>query len=352
MNNQQHKNDTQKEGHAAQNIIKPILNQDTIMATADDAIQSKLSAVRKGYYQDPFVSYLSLADSSTSNVGMKQLNDNHDDNNQFGTIGSDRLLLRNKMNRKMGFKHGQRQQDHHQPLIRRGTFARTCIIDYALSTFLSLCYEQNKTKENDDDDKLDDDKDIQIVMLGSGRDTTYLRAKSGLLHGNDKAKVALQDGVMDNVRWYEIDHEKIIKTKHDILATCPLLDFECEECHHDQESDTNNTTSTSFALSPKTIHTSIPRVRYRDRYKVINKPKISTQSQPQLTQPKYHLVGFDLCNPFTDLLEILKKYHSFKLDVPTLFIMECVQMYLPGEVYICIHVHIYIYIYIFSLRSF
>ena len=328
-------------------------SKDSIISTANDAIQSKLSAVNKGYYLDPFVQYLAFDGASTGITTENQqkqqrsssLSLNYTNDNDFSNIGSNSLVLKDRMRRRMGgigMHHRQRERDHHQPLIRRGTFARTCVIDYAISAFLSLCQE-HILEDNDDEND-----DIQIVCLGSGRDTTYLRAKSGMIHGNEDAMTALEDGIMENVQWYEVDHERVIQEKKELLTLCPLLDFEFETFHYEQTDEsigdstaigtdstaigTDTTTphaSTSFAIRPNKIHTSIPRRKKGNKFE----PMFQQQEDLKPTQPQqYHLVSFDLCDPFTNLLKVLTKFHSFKLDVPTLFVMECVQMYIPGKV--------------------
>jgi len=47
-------------------------------------------------------------------------------------------------------------------------------------------------------------------------------------------------------------------------------------------------------------------------------------------EARYHLIGHNLCHA-EELLDILKERHDFDPNVPTLFVMECVQMYLPEE---------------------
>lgn len=318
-------------------------SKNSIISTANDAIKSKLSAANKGYYLDPFVQYLAI-DGAGSGAALENQQKyqrssslNSDSDTDFSKLGNNSLILKDRMRRRMngiGMHHRQGGRDHHQPLIRRGTFARTCTIDYAISAFLSLCHE-HILEDNDYENE-----DIQIVVLGSGRDTTYLRAKTGMIHGNDGAIEALEDGIMENVQWYEIDHEKVIREKQELLTLCPLLDFEFETFHHEQtnesrdastDSYTDNAathTTTSFAIKPNKIHTSIPRKRNGNKYQ----PMFQQQEDLKSTEPQqYHLVSFDLCNPFKNLLEILTKKHSFKLDVPTLFVMECVQMYIPEQ---------------------
>jgi hypothetical protein len=338
-----------------QNQLQSIMkrNKEMIMSTANDAIQSKLSAVNKGYYKDPFVPYFAAVDgrTSTSNTvhttaaATPKTSHSLDDDIEFNHLGNENLIMKERMRRRMyhsmmtstnnhhyGEKGRTNQSDnHHQPLIRRGTFARTCVIDYAISSFLSLCYEQiiGNDEEEDEEEEIED---IQIVILGSGRDTSFLRAKCGLIHSTDDAKIALEDGIMDNVKWYEIDYDKVIQEKKELLASCPLLDFEFEHLHHsniEKESNNEDEERTSFAISPNQIYMKVPRTKNSKKYQPTLKGLASLQDEQSSKQ--YHLVGFDLCDPFSDLIAILQKYHSFKLNVPTLFVMECFQMYIPGK---------------------
>ena len=360
-------------------------NEGIIMSTANDAAQSKLSAVNKGYYKDPFIPYMMKSSSSSSSIPPSSLHNTNEneDNLDFGNLGSDDLIAKERMKRRMGhemmmqdrMQHQQgnfgnrvgmrrgRSGDHHQPIIRRGTFARTCIMDYSISSFLALCHEQIIANENSeyqsDNNNDNDDERIQIVVLGSGKDTTYLRAKTGLIHGNDAAANALEDGIMEKVFWYEIDHGQMIQEKKDLLSSCPLLNFDFNQSNleygptaarknivqenanniddddDDDDDASERSTPTSFAVQVNQIHTTIPRQKKSSRRQdnpfkstLLDLDQFETSVSPQ---PQYHLVGFDLCHPFSNLIEILEKHHSFKRNAPTLFTMECVQMYIPDQ---------------------
>lgn len=336
-----------------------------IISTADDAVQSKLSAVDKGYYKDPYIPYFTSTSASTStsiagsslhstggeSSGLSLHEDVKDgyyqsiqrDNMSIGG-GDDYLSFKNKMHQRRMMMINQQQNNnkmatlsslssssmsrpqYNQPLIRRGTFARTCTIDHAISSFLSICHAQ--ILEEDDEDEDDDDmpEDIQIVILGSGLDTSYLRAKAGLLHGSEESKNAFEDGIMDNVKWYEVDFEDVIQSKYTLLQNCPLFEFDCTSFTSSDEGGDNNSSEVSYAIQSKKIHTSIPRSSTRG---VQSKNFLS--SPPSSSPEQYHLVGFDLCQSFSRLLQRLQGNHSFQFDVPTLFVMECVQMYIPGE---------------------
>jgi len=258
-------------------------NNQMIMSTADDAILSKLSTVNEGYYEDPFIHYL-------SNDGSRRYH-RHPSASSASSSSSSR--------------HRGGTIDNYQPLIRRGTYARVCTIDYAISSFLSM-YESKEI-------------DVQIVVLGSGRDTNFLRAKSGLLHGGE------DEEMMDHVTWYEVDHSDIIQLKQQLLHSCPLLDMDFEKYDHTFDYEDGETVQTSsYAITTKEIRTSISSKKDGTKTGDNN----DTNSSAAATQ-QYHLIAFDLHKPFSNLLELLTTYHSFNVDAPTLFVMECVQMYLP-----------------------
>ena len=131
-------------------------SQDTaIIQTADKALQAKLSCVQKNYHHDPFLSPMShgVADASS----------------------------RTNTNPIM------------EPIIRRGAHARVQVMDRAIQAFLSL--ELNTAER-------------QIVLLGSGRDTTYLRYRLGDLNTTGQSLQRRQV-----VRWYEVDHSTVICQK-------------------------------------------------------------------------------------------------------------------------------------------
>lgn len=117
----------------------------------------------------------------------------------------------------------------------------------------------------------------QVVVLGAGLDTTFYRYSTGLL------SVASPHGV----RWYEIDHPGVIHSK---AATILQL------------TQTTMKSSTILPTGPGFL--------------VHNEDTNST----------CFMVGHDLRQP--GILELL---HLFEKTTPTLFVLECVQMYLPSN---------------------
>ena len=200
-----------------------------VKATADDAMVAKLAATHAGYYTDPF-------------------------------IGAMTEHIKNRDNKKP------------QPIIKRGTHARVCVMDRAISTFLRTT--QRKT---------------QIVVLGAGKDTSYFRYRNGNIMGLDSKHDS--DCIQ---RWYEVDHTSVITNKVSLIRKSNLLTSYC----------------------PHLIKTEVG-FEYNSTNLVANDGlKCSSSS--------YHLVGHDLRDSPTKLMEKL----ALDPTLPTLFIMECVSMYI------------------------
>lgn len=119
--------------------------------------------------------------------------------------------------------------------------------------------------------KLFPDNKTQIVVLGAGMDTTFFRSSSLL-------------GV--SPVWFEVDHPSVVVSKGHIIAK-----------HADE------------------LKVSI----------VTNGTDCTITSSSSVCQ----CVGYDLRDPPSELFVKLTA-KGFKTDVPTLFLLECVQMYLPG----------------------
>ncbi|KAL7508254.1 hypothetical protein ACHAXN_005315 [Cyclotella atomus] len=223
-----------------------------IIHTASHAIQAKLSTVQHGYYNDPFLRPMArgIADKSP------------------------RTLI--------------------QPIIRRGTHARVVAIDRSITSFLNMKLES---------------KARQLVVLGSGRDTSYLRYRFGHFQTSSTADY---DG---EVRWYEVDHSSVITQKvFDWLPGCIPNGCELKRNAAVHHSDHYEATE-SYVLS-------IVCDKIHDNSK--------DNSSPIQQQSSYHLIGHDLRHPPSHLFHLLSHpQHGYNPSIPTLFIMECVFMYLP-----------------------
>ena len=124
------------------------MSDSSIISTADDAIGAKYATVQTGYYQDPFLATL---------LPMKY------------------------------------QLRPSQPLIRRGTHARVMCMDRVIKAFIA-------TRDNP-----------HIVVLGSGKDTTFFRYTAGYLQ--DPATEPSDGTNIKRVSWYEVDHPQMIQSK-------------------------------------------------------------------------------------------------------------------------------------------
>ena len=104
------------------------------------------------------------------------------------------------------------------------------------------------------------------------------------------------------MRWYEIDYPSVIDRKRNLLLECSLLKLQIVQ--------TNDKVDTSCLVNP--ISLSVP---------LHNNNTINEQSGIP-----YHLVSHDLWNSPKELLKRMCKLRSFKIDIPTLFVLECVQV--------------------------
>jgi O-methyltransferase involved in polyketide biosynthesis len=144
-----------------------------------------------------------------------------------------------------------------QPIIKRGTHARVACIDRAVVAFTKLHTSS------------------QVVVLGAGLDTTFLRTVAGLL---DVPSIPV---------WFEVDHPSVVLSKAK--------------------------TMTKYATKMKvTVE--------------MNGVDCSVTSETSTCQ----CIGHDLRVPPSQLMETLTR-KGLNIEIPTLFILECVQMYLPGK---------------------
>ncbi len=219
-----------------------------VISTADDAVLAKLSCVEKGYYQDAFIHSMVKGVNSAAR----------------GRNGSSPM----------------------EPIIRKGTHARVCAVDKAISAFLSLLLNDDTSSS---DVKAKGRR--QVVILGAGRDTTYLRYRFGI-----------RKDFEEQVDWYEVDHPFVIEQKaHSWLCSCAPEGY-------GYTYEMNGATGVSYRAS------------------------FSKQNESDATDSNYHLIGHDLRSPPSSLFEILlDPFHGYDRSIPTIFVMECVMMYLPDK---------------------
>jgi len=223
-----------------------------VISTADDAVLAKLSCVEKGYYQDAFIHSMAK--------GVKGAN-----SKSYGSAG------------------GRNSSSSMEPIIRKGTHARVCAVDKAISAFLSLQLEEDTSNAKGR---------RQVVILGAGRDTTYLRYRFGYQKGFEE----------NQVDWFEVDHPFVIEQKaHTWLCNSAPAGYK-------YNSEMNVATGVSYRAS------------------------FSSQGASDANDSTYHLICHDLRSPPSSLFEKLSDpFHGYDRSIPTIFVMECVIMYLPDE---------------------
>mmetsp|Transcript_7120 Transcript_7120/g.12499 ORF Transcript_7120/g.12499 Transcript_7120/m.12499 type:complete len:324 (+) Transcript_7120:301-1272(+) len=181
-----------------------------VQATSDDAAVSKLSAITKGYLDDPFL----------------------------------RLFVGKEARR--------------SPLINRGYYARVKAMDMVIDRFL----ESTKGK-------------CQIVALGAGSDTTFFRFKS-------KGKAP--------TKYVEVDLEGVVTKKLSVLA------------HNENLRELAGVSMEDVAATAEKVTTAVLQSEF------------------------YALACADLRDA-PSFEQVLAKVNGFSMEIPTLFISECVLCY-------------------------
>lgn len=231
-----------------------------VIATADDAILAKLSASSIGYYEDPYLPHMAQKASGLT---------------------------------------GRTNNSRFHPIIRKGYYGRVCVIDRAIRTFLSLASSSPSPLQR------------QVVVLGAGKDTSFLRYKTGLLLG-DVNEANDHDNISNQItRWYEVDHPSVILEKKRLLRSLPSSKYSTSVSLVDCDD------SAIFEESNE-VRSGVFTVNTPDNY---GKSKTDVDT--------LYLVPYDLRDSPSHLFNTLSHHLSFRLDVPTLFVLECVQMYLP-----------------------
>ena len=223
-----------------------------VISTADDAVNAKLSCVEKGYYEDPFIRSMAkgVKGASSSHGGVTERN----------------------------------CSSFMEPIIRKGTHARVCAVDKAVGAFLKLRF-------GDDTSGVKDRR--QVVILGAGRDTSYLRHRFRYLEGFEE----------NRVDWFEVDHSFVIQQKAHIWLR------NCAPAGYSYKSEMNASTGISYRAS------------------------FSRQHESDADDSTYHLIGHDLRSSPSSLFEVLcDPFHGFERSIPTIYVLECVIMYLPYDI--------------------
>lgn len=229
-----------------------------VISTADDAVLAKLSCVEKGYYQDAFIHAMAK--------GVR------------GGVGNNSSSYSAAAGRRNGASSMM------EPVIRKGTHARVCAVDKAINAFLSLPLEDADASNNKDR--------RQVVILGAGRDTTYLRYRFGYLTGFE----------LKEIDWFEVDHPFVIEQK--------------------AKSWLQNCTPEGYVYNSKM------NVATGDSYRASFSKQ---QDGNDRNGTSYHLVGHDLRSPDSLFEKLSDPFHGYNRAIPTIFVLECVIMYLPDK---------------------
>lgn len=241
-------------------------------ATADDAMVAKLATTQAGYYVDPFLDAFSQSSADDSQAAPMERSAG------MARAGAGQA------------RSGRRRTV--QPIIKRGTHARVCVMDRAISTFLKMKHDLPDTAAA-----------CQIVILGAGKDTSYFRYRNGNLMGLERTKG--KKPPQQQVHWYEVDHVSSISEKSSLIRKSNLLKSFCPllvKTESGYECVGASNRLSSFSEEPGSLPSSSPSSTYR-------------------------LIGHDLRDSPTTLLEKL----NLNPTLPTLFLMECVSMYIPIE---------------------
>lgn len=216
-----------------------------VISTGDDAALAKLSAVRAGYLDDDFASPM-----SAGAVGLRG--------------GSSRGVAA-------------------EPVIRRGTHARVAAVDRCVGAFLSPRSGGGRR---------------QVVVLGAGRDTSYLRRRFA---GGGRG--AALPPLPPDTGWYEVDHPSVVREK--ARRWLPR----CVPGGHRYQFDEEGG---SYAVD------------------IFEDGRGATGDGDGRGGCGYHLVGHDLRDPPHGLFGALSRC-GYDPSAPTLFVLECVLMYLPED---------------------
>ena len=309
-------------------------NDAAIIQTAQDALETKWAAVQAGYFDDPYLEV--MAQTVFQQQQQKQ--------------------------RQQGQQQQQRRR-YVQPLIKRGTHARVCCMDHVISSFLKLVPAVTATlssssstttrMEQQEQQELapmttgatttTTTPTAQVVVLGAGYDTSYFRllfpsfrssnsttrqrdndnnnnddnennnnSKPRQDKNNNKRKKKKTSPFLNlNVNWYEVDHTVLLcQGKATII-----------ENYSNQQQQQQQYSALLAAHCVVRCSATVVQILPNK-----NRNNMEEQDDDSCCSCCCTLIGHDLRTP--GLLEKLQ-LHGFDPTLPTLFVSECVQMYLP-----------------------
>ena len=147
------------------------LMDEAVQGTNDDACISKLSAINKGYYEDPYLQY---------------------------------FIKVNKVTKR-------------SPLINRGYYARVSAVWKLLNNFLCIDIDSSPIKDSNIHNNVNI-YEKQIISLGAGYDTSFMR---------------LLDKNLAATRYIELDFPEVIRTKAKLISKYKILSNDKYDYNYD-----------------------------------------------------------------------------------------------------------------------
>jgi [phosphatase 2A protein]-leucine-carboxy methyltransferase len=223
-----------------------------VMGTSEDALKAKYAAVQAGYYNDPYIA-----------------------------------AFRNESLKTSTYKGSTRPPV--QVIIKRGTYARVVCIYKVISTFIEECRSL-----------LPETTNVQVVVLGSGKDTTFFRIRDEQQRQDrESSDTSIHQ---QHLQWFEVDHDVIVRQKTNVIQKYPIFASQCNR---------------------STINENV--------YEVTQQPSTSsTSSSTKESRINYHLVAHNLNDDPIKLVDALLQ-HGLDPTAPTLVVLECVLMYVTKD---------------------
>ena len=170
-----------------------------------------------------------------------------------------------------------------------------------------------------------------MVVLGAVKYTLFLRYKVFLILGTS-ASGSGGDTDEDNddkptrpivFRWYEVDHPSVVLEKKRLLETLPpsylpTTAVGVSLVKREEANNNNNNNEGACTFMDRTTTN------------IKEDTKLSTSLPNDDEDDTLHLINHDfLIDPSRLFNKIVGRENKLRTDVPKLFVLECVQMYLP-----------------------
>jgi [phosphatase 2A protein]-leucine-carboxy methyltransferase len=261
-------------------------SDEAIQLTNNDASTFKAYAVSKGYWTDPYISYFAPS--------------------VFKQASSSSMSLSSSTIPPSSSSHSS---EHKPPEMSRGYFARVnairTVVNKFLGQFASRECEGAKVP-------------CQIVNLGAGYDTLYLN---------------LIDGGLVPEKYVEIDFTRIVMSKVRILKSKRALFDKLTNPLLGANRPSPESAAVDMMAPPPPPPPPQPTHSAEFKQPMFTLPKLpapqTSSSASEINTNGFHLISCDLRN----LNELDKKLKECELNfsLPTLFISECVLIYMSAE---------------------